>query len=137
MYQNILVPIAPSHPANTQEAIRLAKALSTEGGKITLLSALGNVPAYIADYISADQLQKNQADAKASLLEDAKGMSNVSVEILNEEGSAGATIVEYAKQHQSDLIIIASHRPGLQDYFLGSTASRVVRHAPCAVHVVR
>jgi universal stress protein F len=33
--------------------------------------------------------------------------------------------------------VIASHRPGIQDYFLGSTASRVVRHANCTVHVMR
>lgn len=137
MYQNILVPVAPYHPANTQEAIRLAEALRADGGKITLISALGSIPAYVADYISADQLKKNRDDAEASLREDAKGMSNVTIEVLTEEGSAGSTIVEYAKQHQSDLIIIASHRPGLQDYFLGSTAARVVRHAPCAVHVVR
>jgi universal stress protein F len=25
----------------------------------------------------------------------------------------------------------------LQDYFLGSTAGRVVRHAQCSVHVIR
>jgi len=39
--------------------------------------------------------------------------------------------------HAVDLIVIASHRPGLKDYFLGSTAGRVVRHSPCAVHVIR
>ena len=36
-----------------------------------------------------------------------------------------------------DLIIVASHRPGLQDYFLGSTAAKVVRHAKCSVLVIR
>ncbi|WP_371932559.1 universal stress protein [Pararhizobium sp. IMCC21322] len=46
-------------------------------------------------------------------------------------------MVEYAESNGVDCIIIASHRPGLQDYFLGSTAARVVRHAHCAVHVIR
>jgi nucleotide-binding universal stress UspA family protein len=137
MYQNILVPVAPYHPANTQEAIRLAQALRAEGGKVTLISALDSIPAYVVDYLPEGQLQKNHADAKASLLEDSKGISDVTIKVVTEEGSAGSTIVEYAKQHKSDLIIIASHRPGLQDFFLGSTAARVVRHAPCAVHVVR
>lgn len=31
--------------------------------------------------------------------------------------------------------VIAGHRPGMQDLFLGSTAA--VRNAKCAVHVVR
>ena len=42
-----------------------------------------------------------------------------------------------AKEKNADMIIIASHRPGLQDYFLGSTAAKVVRHATCSVLVVR
>ena len=42
-----------------------------------------------------------------------------------------------AEDDKVDLIIIASHKPGLQDYFLGSTAARVVRHASCSVLVVR
>ena len=37
----------------------------------------------------------------------------------------------------TDCVVIASHRPGLQDYLLGSTAARVVRHAACSVHVLR
>ena len=38
----------------------------------------------------------------------------------------------------TDLISkIASHQPGLQDYFLGSTAAKVVRHATCSVLVMR
>ena len=46
-------------------------------------------------------------------------------------------ILEYAKKIEADLIVIASHRPDLLDYFLGSTAARVVRHAECAVLVDR
>jgi len=52
-------------------------------------------------------------------------------------GHASNTILAVAKERGADLIIIASHRPGLQDYFLGSTASKVVRHANCSVLVVR
>ena len=37
----------------------------------------------------------------------------------------------------ADLIVINSHKPGVEDYFLGSTASRVVRRAPCSVLVLR
>ncbi len=42
-----------------------------------------------------------------------------------------------AVAHAVDCIVIGSHKPGLSDYLLGSTAARVVRHAPCAVHVYR
>ncbi len=34
-------------------------------------------------------------------------------------------------------IIVASHKPNVGDYLLGTTAARVVRHAACSVFVVR
>ena len=137
MYKNILVPVAPHHPANTEEAIKLAQTLRAEGGQITLLSALESIPSYVSQYLPNDQLEKNKASIKARLVEDAEGVSDVSVKVMMVAGSAGAAVVEYAEEHGNDLIIIASHKPGLKDYFLGSTAARVVRHATCAVHVVR
>ena len=36
-----------------------------------------------------------------------------------------------------ELIVIGSHRPEMQDYLLGPTAAKVVRHAKCSVLVVR
>ena len=137
MYKNILVPVAPHHPANTEEAIKLAQTLRAEGGQITLLSALESIPSYVSQYLPNDQLEKNKASIKTRLVEDAEGVSDVSVKVMMVAGSAGAAVVEYAEEHGNDLIIIASHKPGLKDYFLGSTAARVVRHATCAVHVVR
>jgi nucleotide-binding universal stress UspA family protein len=45
--------------------------------------------------------------------------------------------VKYASENGYDCIVIASHVPGFENIFLGSTADRVVRHAKCAVHVIR
>jgi nucleotide-binding universal stress UspA family protein len=47
-------------------------------------------------------------------------------------------IVEAARQHDADLLVIAAHtRKGLDQLLLGSTTERVVRHATCTVLVVR
>ena len=46
-------------------------------------------------------------------------------------------VVDFAAEMKADCIVMGSHKPGLADYLLGSTAARVVRHAPCAVHVMR
>ncbi len=47
-------------------------------------------------------------------------------------------IVDYAKAEQCDLIVIPTHgHTGAKHFFLGSTAERVVQHAPCSVLVVR
>ncbi len=52
-------------------------------------------------------------------------------------GHTSTTILDYAADLGADLIVLASHRPGIEDYFLGSTAARVVRHATCSVLVSR
>lgn len=47
-------------------------------------------------------------------------------------------IIEAANEEDADLIIIATHGyTGLKHVLLGSTAERVVRHAPCPVLTVR
>ena len=53
------------------------------------------------------------------------------------KGYSGRTIVDHAADVGADCMVIASHKPDLRDFFLGSTAARVMRHAPCAVHVTR
>jgi nucleotide-binding universal stress UspA family protein len=54
------------------------------------------------------------------------------------EGSPKAGIVNYARQHKIDLIILATHgRTGLPHIFMGSVAETVVRAAPCPVLIVR
>ncbi len=53
-------------------------------------------------------------------------------------GSAYHEICAAAKDEEVDLIIIATHgHTGLKHVVLGSTAERVVRHAPCPVLTVR
>ena len=53
-------------------------------------------------------------------------------------GTPCERIVETARIKKVDLIIIATHgRTGLAHFLLGSTAEKVIRHAPCPVLVVR
>ncbi len=56
----------------------------------------------------------------------------------NREGSAVAEIVDYARRHAIDLIVIATHgRTGLSHLVLGSVAENVIRRAPCPVWTIR
>ena len=52
-------------------------------------------------------------------------------------GPIYSEILEAAESIGADLIVLASHRPGLQDYLIGPNASKVVRHAKCSVLVIR
>ncbi len=54
------------------------------------------------------------------------------------DGAAYDQIVAAAKELRADLIIIATHgRTGFVHALMGSTAERVVRHAPCPVLTLR
>ncbi len=52
-------------------------------------------------------------------------------------GHSSRTILDQASENSNDCIVMHSHRPSVQDYFLGSTAAHVVRHAGCSLHVIR
>ncbi len=54
------------------------------------------------------------------------------------EGSPKVEIVRYARTHEIDLIVLATHgRSGLAHVIIGSVAESVVRTAPCPVLTVR
>src|SRR5262249_52455930 len=53
-------------------------------------------------------------------------------------GNPVEQIVDYAAEHEIDLIVIATHgRTGLSHIFLGSVAEQIVREAPCPVLTIR
>lgn len=135
MYKNILIPVALDHSHDTDEAMRIAQTLRTDSSKITLLSVVESVPGYVAGYLPEGQMEKSRLEVKASLKVDAKASKNVDTKVI--VGHPGSAIVDYAKDQDVDLIIITSHKPGLKDFFLGSTAARVVRYSQCSVHVLR
>lgn len=135
MYQNTLVAVALDHSPHANNALMVARALSDPGGRITAMHVIEEMPAYIAAQMPDELLSDRKPSAEAELKAELGGVSDVKPEVVY--GHAGRTIVEYAENHGIDCIIIASHKPGLQDFFLGSTAQRVVRHAKCAVHVLR
>lgn len=136
MYRNILVPVAFDHEERGITALGVAHQLKDDRGRITLLYVEDELPEFIEKHIPTGVAEARRKDMQAKLGTMASTISD-DVDTQIASGHAGRTIVEYAIDHGVDCIVIASHKPGLQDYFLGSTAARVVRHSPCSVHVIR
>ncbi len=135
MYQNILVPIAFDSERDTSGPLKLAEMLASPGAKITLLHVVEHIPGYAISYVPEDYIKATRVAIQEQLDEMAASLPNATGEVI--EGHSGRSILDWAETNSPDLIILASHRPEMQDLLLGSTASRVVRHAACAVHVVR
>ena len=135
MYNHVLVPISFDDDRNAPQAVEVAKRLRAKGGLITLLHVMEQIPSYAVNYIPEGFHDEVKVAIATSLSDLAEGAERVDAAVV--EGHSGRTILDWAEEHGPDLIVIASHRPGLQDYFLGSTAAQVVRHAQCSVHVLR
>ena len=84
------------------------------------------------DQMASVEIEKDLA-ALAAKVDLAEGAAASSVRF----GDIYQEILAYADKIGADLIIVASHKPDLGDYLLGTTASRIVRHASCSVLVIR
>ncbi|WP_136658220.1 universal stress protein [Nitratireductor sp. XY-223] len=135
MYKNILVPVLIGEDHDTQPSFLAARTLADEGANFTVLHVMEAIPSFVATQLPKDALDRSRDHAEKALIKSAAALPGASTHLA--VGHAGRFIVDYAEEHGVDCIIIASHRPGIEDYFLGSTAARVVRHAQCAVHVIR
>jgi nucleotide-binding universal stress UspA family protein len=136
VYKAILVPIDVTQAEKGKVAIDVARVLGEEGARIMLINVVENIPAYVAAEISGDINEKAREDAHG-VLENMVKAAGVKADVEVRSGSPATAILAAAEEEGADLIIVASHQPGLQDYLLGSTAGRVVRHATCSVLVVR
>jgi nucleotide-binding universal stress UspA family protein len=136
MFKSILVPVDLSETEKGKLIIGTASKLAGKDTRIRLVYIVENIPLFVASELPGDYLKASKQDAGQALkaLATAAGLKP-DVEVRS--GSAGSAILESADSFGADLIILASHKPGLQDYLLGSTAARVVRHAPCSVLVIR
>lgn len=135
MYDSILVPISFDEDRDAEGSLAVARALANTGAKIMLLHVMEQIPSYAISYMPTDYITESRSAIEAELARMAQSLPGGQAALV--EGHSGRTILEWADQHGVDCIVIASHRPGMQDLLLGSTATTVVRHARCAVHVLR
>ncbi|MEM8751503.1 MAG: universal stress protein [Pseudomonadota bacterium] len=136
MYDHVLVPIAPDHQGRGEASLAAAEVLLNANGRMTLLHVTDPIPAYVESYVPEDIFEKNREATKADLDDlAAKAKHPANVAMVN--GHPARAIVDYAERHDADCIVLASHHPGVTDYFLGSTAAWVARHADCSIHVIR
>ncbi len=136
MYKTILVPIDIANMDKGKAMINVASEYGGKGAQIILLNVIEEVPEWAAAELPGGFLEKSRQTSIDEMNAIAE-TSHIEMGIEVRAGHAYRTILEVAREKAVDLIIIASHRPGLQDYFLGSTAAKVVRHANCSVLIVR
>lgn len=135
MYKKILIPISFDEDRDAEGALKIAQNLLDADGHITLIHVIEVMPGFASSHLPPDFVTKRHAQINAELDTLASTIPGATGVVVS--GHAGRAVLDWAHSNDTDCIVIASHRPGMQDLLLGSTACKVVRHATCAVHVLR
>jgi len=115
--------------------MEIARRLKAEDGKIIAVHVIDEIPSFAKYYLTSDKEEEINAAAKKAIEERIGDEQDAEAVVLT--GHPGRTVTDYAEEIGADCIIVGSHKPEIADFLLGSTAARIVRHAPCSVHVLR
>ena len=140
MFKKILVPVDVSQSDLGAAVLKAAAELGGKSGaELVLLNVTSPVPNLVAAQLPSNYLETAQESASKIMeeLASSAGLKSGSYEIQTAQGVAYDEIISAAKSGGADLIVVASHQPGVSDYLLGSTAAKIVRHANTSVLVVR
>ncbi len=134
MYKTILVAMALDHDVSPF-LLSLARSMLVPDGTIQALHVLEEPHGIAAARLREDLLDEGLQRATTLFQSKLSDHPDVTPRIVT--GHVSRTILGVAEETSADCIVMGSHRPGMVDYFIGSTAARVVRHATCSVHVYR
>jgi nucleotide-binding universal stress UspA family protein len=140
----ILVPVDGSK--YSEEALKIAiDYAKTRGANICLLSVAPFVEGIDLEISASEREKLNETFTKRAdyIVQQACGILAGEDVIATcrhvvASSSIADAIIDYADKENIDLIIIGSRGLGKSSRFkMGSVASKVVKHAPCSVYVVK
>lgn len=136
--KRILVPVDFSDLSekSLHYAVSFARQFNSEIYLLHVVEIIPTPEVVVAESASLNAKLRQQAEEQLSGWRKGTGIPSVFSRI--EDGIPYREIVRMADEINAELIILGTQgRRGLSRLFVGSTAERVVRHAPCPVMVVR
>jgi nucleotide-binding universal stress UspA family protein len=134
--KRILVPIVFSEGCDS--SIRFATTLARiMQAQLTLLHVVAPLPLNASRYIS--EVQQYDAEVKLDAKQRLKSLAatlppDIQSEVLLRQNTPHLGIIRGARERRCDLITLPTRDlTSLKDFVLGSTAEKVIRHAPCPV----
>ena len=147
MYKKILVGLdGSSHGLRTAEtAARLAAKFGAELHFLTVTKP-HEVSSAVQGYLEAENLLGEPSyaldDQTQTIIDKAKAIAEQNkvraIQTVVREGKAVGILVDYAKDHKMDLVVVGSRGAGeLEAALLGSVSKKVSQLAACSVLIVR
>lgn len=133
----VVVPLDFSD--ESQNALATAVQMTGDSSKVHVVHVLPPLEAISPAAVWGELDDQKRVDAvkefAATFLKE-NGAENANVEVRF--GSPGHEVTDYAETVGADLIVVSSHGyHGIKRMLLGSVAESVIRHAHCAVLVLR
>jgi nucleotide-binding universal stress UspA family protein len=142
--RTILVPTDFSEDAQAALAAASASLRLRDGETRVILLHVYHVPAEYSTYGPSAALYRLGEEMETALVERLEALAaplreeRRSIDVAAIPGIPGEVIVQQAQERHADLVAMGTHgRSGVAHLLLGSTAERVVQHAPCPVLTVR
>jgi nucleotide-binding universal stress UspA family protein len=138
MHSRILVPVDLNNVEKLTKALGIAARTAKENdATVVYVGVVDAVPTSSAR--SEVELMKELLDKFAAEQAKDNGIKTADQITLRHDLHlhVGSEIISSAKEADCDLIIMASHIPGIQDHSFASHAGYVATHAPISVYVVR
>jgi len=139
-FQRVLVPIDFSEITDT--LVRYGTELTAPEGTTILVHVLEPLPMHVESafgtFVNTEGLLRIRENARQMLadLVARHAGRRIVPELL--EGKPASEILDAARRHGADLVVVGTHGSGgLEHFFVGSVAARIVRKARCPVLTVR
>ncbi len=141
MYRNLLLPVDLTDTFSWTRALPVSLSMiKAFGGRLNIMTVIPDFGMSIVggffprDF--ADQAMRKATDALQAFVHE-NVPEAVDIHHIVARGTVYKEIMVAAKVVEADLIVMAAHGPGMEDFLLGPNAARVVRHSRCSVMIVR
>ncbi len=141
MFNEILIPVDLAHEAQLPQLVLAArKLLNIPQGRISLLFVdESQIHRATYPFLNDDTFKQHkivcQGRLKSLLCQFVAEAQHG--RCVTRRGAVYEQILEESRKQKSNAIVMMAGTPGLSNYFLGSNAEKVVRHADCSVFVLR
>ena len=137
MYKKILVPVDLAHLERLEKALQSAADLARHyGAGLCYVGVTANTPGPVAHNpqefaAKLEAFARSQGEAHGCPVSTrAYGSHDPAVDLADK-------ILEAVEAEGADLVVMASHVPGLPDHLFASNAGKLATHAAISVFVIR
>lgn len=137
MFQRILAPVDLAHLDKLERALGIAaEEARRHGAPVTYVSVTAATPGSIAH---TPEEFKAKLEAFAAEQGARHGVTASALAVVSHDPTSDLdeTLLKAIAETGADLVVMASHKPGLADYFFHSNGGEIAARADVSVFIVR